>query len=44
VTASSFSGQANLHEPERAPRLFLGGSDAQQQLIALGQTPAQLAE
>ncbi len=42
-----FSGHANLHESERAARLLLGGSEAQQQLIPFGQTlthPPQLAQ
>ena len=35
-----FSGHANLHESERSAGLRFGGSDAQQQRIALGQTLA----
>jgi hypothetical protein len=34
----------NLHKPESAASLFLGGADAQQQLIALRQALAHHAQ
>ena len=37
-------GKLNLHKAEGAASFFLGGADAQQQLVALGQAPAHHAQ